>query len=342
MFEALTALLDKNLPFVVFRKPYSKEIQLYFQEDDQLHLTEDFSESGFIMAPFISTDFYSYIPKKNNQIFPLEENKTLHKTDVLIKDRNERPFISLVQKGLDEFKNTILKKVVLSHAIKIEVKKSDSKQTFKNLTQLYPTAFVYYWHHPSTGSWMGATPECFASFQNNKLHTIALAGTSLVDEGFEAEWSSKEIKEQQLVTDSIDRSLKSIFPKATVTVGEVSSVRAGALWHLKTDVVIESTELSLSGIIKALHPTPAVGGVPKKKSIDFILKNEDYDRKFYTGFLGLFDSKLMADLYVNLRCAEITPLGYTLYVGAGITPQSDPIKEWEETQRKAETFCRAL
>ena len=84
MFEALTALLDKNLPFVVFRKPYSKEIQLYFQEDDQLHLTQDFSESGFIMAPFIATDFYSYIPKKNNQIFPLEENKILHKTDVLI------------------------------------------------------------------------------------------------------------------------------------------------------------------------------------------------------------------------------------------------------------------
>ena len=136
MFEALTALLDKNLPFVVFRKPYSKEIQLYFQEDDQLHLTQDFSESGFIMAPFIATDFYSYIPKKNNQIFPLEENKTLHKTDVLIKDRNEKPFISLVQKGLDEFKNTTLKKVVLSHAIKIEVKKSDSKQTFKNLTKL--------------------------------------------------------------------------------------------------------------------------------------------------------------------------------------------------------------
>ena len=68
MFEALTALLDKNLPFVVFRKPYSKEIQLYFQEDDQLHLTQDFSESGFIMAPFITTDFYSYITKKNNQI----------------------------------------------------------------------------------------------------------------------------------------------------------------------------------------------------------------------------------------------------------------------------------
>ena len=342
MFETLTALLNNNLPFVVFKKPDSREVQLYFQEDDQLHLTQDFSESGFIMAPFIATDFYSYIPEKNNKTFCLEENKTLHNTDVLFNDRNEKPFISLVQKAIDEFKNTTLKKVVLSHALKIEVKKINSVKTFKNLTQLYPTAFVYYWHHPSTGSWMGATPECFASFQNNKLNTIALAGTLVVDEDADAEWSSKEIKEQQLVTDSIDSSLRSFFPKASVSVGEVSSVRAGALWHLKTDITIESTELSLSEIIKALHPTPAVGGIPKKNSIDFILKNEGYDRKFYTGFLGLFESNSKANLFVNLRCAELIPSGYILYVGAGITPQSDPIKEWEETQRKAETFCKAI
>ena len=43
MFETLTALLNNNLPFVVFKKPDSREVKLYFQEDDQLHLTQDFS-----------------------------------------------------------------------------------------------------------------------------------------------------------------------------------------------------------------------------------------------------------------------------------------------------------
>ena len=73
----------------------------------------------------------------------------------------------------------------------------NAAQTFQNLALLYPTAFVYYWQHPVTGSWMGATPERFANVKDNCLHTIALAGTSTADEGQEAVWTTKEIDEQQ-------------------------------------------------------------------------------------------------------------------------------------------------
>jgi len=342
MLEALNALTKNKQPFVAFKLPNAKEVNLYYQKDDQLHMTYDFSEAGFLMAPFADTDFYSYIPSSFSNRFDLPSYNSFISSELSVPDENQSPFVALVQQALNEFENSDLKKVVVSRALVVNASDKNSVQTFHNLALLYPTAFVYYWHHPATGSWMGATPERFANLEDNRLQTVSLAGTSTADEGQEAEWNVKEIQEQQLVTDAIKVALKTAFPSVQLKVSAVESIRAGALWHLKTDVQAESTELSISKVVKALHPTPAVGGVPKDESIAFILKNEGYDRKFYTGFLGLFEGDSNADLFVNLRCAEITSNGYNVFVGAGITSKSDPINEWKETQRKAKTFCQAL
>ena len=342
MLEALDVLTKNKQPFVAFKLPNAKEVNLYYQKDDQLRMTYDFSEAGFLMAPFAYTDFYSYIPSTYSHRFDLPSNGSVIRPGLSVPDENKKPFVALVQQALNEFENSDLKKVVVSRVLIINASDKNPAQTFQNLALLYPTAFVYYWHHPATGSWMGATPERFANLEDNRLHTIALAATSSVYEGQKATWTAKEIEEQQLVTDAIETSMKTMFPTVQLKVSAVESIRAGALWHLKTDVQVESSELSVSKVVKALHPTPAVGGVPKDESIAFILKNEGYDRKFYTGFLGLFEGNSIADLYVNLRCAEITSNGYNVFIGAGITSKSDPINEWKETQRKAKTFCKAL
>lgn len=342
MLEALDTLTKNKQPFVAFKLPNAQEVNLYYQKDDQLHMTFDFSEAGFLMAPFADTDFYSYIPNTYSHRFDLPLANTVIRSGLTVPDENQNPFVALVQSALNEFENSDLKKVVVSRVLTVNAMEKNAAQTFQNLALLYPTAFVYYWQHPATGSWMGATPERFANVKDNCLHTIALAGTSTADEGQEAVWTTKEIDEQQLVTEAIEIALKTTFPSVETKVSTVESVQAGALWHLKTDVQAESQELSIAKVVKALHPTPAVGGVPKDTSTAFILENEGYDRKFYTGFLGLFNGDSNADLFVNLRCAEITSKGYNVFVGAGITPESDPMNEWRETQRKAKTFCKAL
>ena len=342
MLDALDALIQKNKPFVAFKLPNAEEVQVYYQQDDQLHLTSDFSEAGFLMAPFHETGFYSYIPNTHTYRVPIPTEASIIGSNISVVDQNKKPFVGLVQKAINEFQNTALEKVVVSRVLSIGSESKNPAQTFQNLVQLYPAAFVYYWHHPSTGSWMGATPERFAHLNENKLHTIALAGTSPAIKDQSPDWSSKEIQEQQIVTDSIASSLKSMFPLVELDISAVASVQAGALWHLKTDIQATNTTITLPQVIKALHPTPAVGGVPKAQSVDFIIKNEGYDRKFYTGFLGPFDSESSANLFVNLRCAELTDLGYEVFVGAGIISGSDPEREWEETQRKAKTFCKAL
>ena len=101
-------------------------------------------------------------------------------------------------------------------------------------------------------------------------------------------------------------------------------------------------------LIRALHPTPAVCGLPRVKANNFILKNENYKRTFYTGFLGelnLKDSESnvqYSQLYVNLRCMEVDENKASIFVGGGITKDSNAEKEWEETVFKTKTMKRVL
>jgi isochorismate synthase len=94
--------------------------------------------------------------------------------------------------------------------------------------------------------------------------------------------------------------------------------------------------------LQLLHPTPAVCGLPKDKSKAFILDNENYDRTFYTGFLGELNVEDQTDLFVNLRCMEISGSQAHLYMGCGITKESIPEKEWEESCNKSATMKRVL
>ena len=95
-------------------------------------------------------------------------------------------------------------------------------------------------------------------------------------------------------------------------------------------------------LIKTLHPTPAVGGIPVEEGTQFLIKNEKLDRAYYAGFLGPVWEDTKIDFFVNLRCAQILKEAILLYVGAGITFESDPEKEWEETQNKTKTLLAAL
>ena len=92
-----------------------------------------------------------------------------------------------------------------------------------------------------------------------------------------------------------------------------------------------------------MHPTPAVCGFPKDAARKFILENEDYDRAYYSGFLGELNWDDSTDLFVNLRCLQVVDgQKVILYVGGGITAESDPKKEWLETVHKAQTMKMVL
>jgi isochorismate synthase len=105
---------------------------------------------------------------------------------------------------------------------------------------------------------------------------------------------------------------------------------------------VEFQNLALAEWVAKLHPTPAVGGIPLAEGMSFLQQNENLDRAYYAGFLGPVTTAGNTELFVNLRCAKISNGQISLYVGAGITKDSDPKQEWEETQNKAKTLWTAL
>lgn len=231
---------------------------------------------------------------------------------------------------IHHLKHSVLNKLILSRVKYVPVFK-DLRQTFLNLCKKYPSAFVYLFQLNGE-TWLGATPERLASVKNNTLKTMALAGTKAANAS--RDWTEKEREEHQLVVDFIRSTLHHLSTQIMPT----ETVKLNQLEHLKTEISASlPAGTSFLEIVKKLHPTPAVCGLPQQEALHFILENEGYSRSFYTGFLGFTDNK-GADLFVNLRCAQIFSNITKLYVGGGITAKSKALDEWEETELKAKTL----
>lgn len=358
----MEVILDKaknqfaqKLPFVLYCKPNSDTVIGLFQQNDSLFELHDFTEKGFAFASFDGNK--TYLIPENHSIMEsvfwdkkkpnLTEN-LLSSFDVIVKEN----FENLVVKGIQAIENKEFQKVVVSRKENLEVDDFKFELVFENLVQLYPATFVYCFYHPKVGMWLGATPEQLLKANKNSFETIALAGTQK-DVGLtEIIWEKKEKEEQQIVTDYIVNKLENVATE--VLVSKPYSIKAGSIWHIKTDISgVLNANFSLQQVVGLLHPTPAVCGLPKEKAKAFILENENYNRSFYTGFLGELNCSFATDsgstdLFVNLRCmqVEVDPIKkkttICLYMGCGITKDSVPEKEWNESINKSMTMKKVL
>jgi isochorismate synthase len=336
--------LGQNLPFVLYKKPNSNLIKGLFQQNDSLLEASDFTEKGFVFASFDGNKTF-LIPENQSErlsvVFPKKEITVIQKEDTVSNELAKKNFVNLVAKGIQAIENNEFKKVVLSRKESIDLANFDLINAFENLVQLYPTTFVYCFYHPKVGTWLGATPEQLLKANDTEFQTIALAGTQKDTGSNEVVWPKKEQEEQQFVTDYIVEKLKNVASE--VVVSQPYSLKAGSIWHIKTDIsgTLNSSS-SLWEVALLLHPTPAVCGLPKDKAKAFILQNENYDRTFYTGFLGELNIGDQTDLFVNLRCMEIKDAQAHLFMGCGITKDSVPEKEWEESCNKSATMKKIL
>lgn len=360
---------NSGLPFVAYRKPGEMTVKAFLQDSDKLNISHDFNESGFVLAPFDSTRDAIILPNEQCKLIQAEyfsagvtwKEKEITSTQI---ENSKKFHLSLVEKGIKAIKSGELNKIVLSREEKVPISYS-CFDVFKKLLETYPLAFVYVWFHPKVGTWLGATPETLLKIEDNRFSTMALAGTQIYQGTLDVSWGNKEREEQDIVSRSIIRSLKNNI--STMEVSETYTARAGNLLHLRTDiggVLMDKLEkVNLKLLISSLHPTPAVCGFPKEKAKEFILKNENYNRKFYTGFLGELNLretksrnsnrkniennayasvKRVSNLYVNLRCMKLDDKIATLYVGGGVTKDSVPEDEWKETVNKTRTMKNVL
>lgn len=374
-YQKLRSHLAENKPFVAYRKPGEKSLKAFLQNDNETFLAKDFSESGFIFSPF-NTEASSYlIPSEGSELLELDlqqnkiediqtEEDSLNPVDFEYMEEDQKIHESLVQKGIDTIKSGDLKKVVLSRSEKVQVHDPDPVRILKNLLVKYPDAMVYLWFHPKTGYWLGATPETLLKVERNRFNTMALAGTQVYKGNMDAEWETKEVEEQLFVTDYILESLEKLQGVENIQASRPYSAKAGNLLHICTDISGNLTAgENLKKLVETLHPTPAVCGLPKEKALHFILENEDYNREFYSGFLGELNLKSetrrnsnirnqenqqfasissKTELFVNLRCMKLKDGNARIFVGGGITKASNAADEWMETVNKSQTMKSVL
>ncbi len=342
LLQKVDACLKTGMPFSIYRKPLENKVKGVFQSGDKLKTAINFEEKGFVFAPFDDNGAIVLIKADElAEVDFLPETKNIY-TEVELKDSGKDFHIELIKKGLNEIKEGSLKKVVLSRKISRPVSSSPSL-IFKNLLERYQNAFCYLFFHPQIGVWCGATPETLVQIKDRQLRTMALAATLPIKESSSPGWGSKEFEEQAMVTRYIKETLGSSLD--SIDIGELESVKAGKLWHLKSTISgILSEKTSIKQVIDSLHPTPAVCGIPSKEAKSFIKNNEGYERTFYTGFLGELDleKKRNIDLFVNLRCMKICDGMASIFVGGGITSASEPESEWTETQNKSKTMLSII
>ena len=220
---------------------------------------------------------------------------------------------------------------------------------FSTLCTAYPNAFVSFVSIPGAGSWIGASPEVLIHVSRDKIfRTMALAGTqpaSAVQKPSEAVWRQKEIEEQALVSRYIINCFKKIRLREFDELGP-RTVAAGNLMHLRTDfsVDMKATDFPQLGstMLELLHPTSAVCGMPRAEAKAFLAEKEQLNRQFFAGFLGPVNIQDEIQLFVNLRCMQLLEKEVVLYAGAGITGDSVPEKEWQETEHKIGTLASLL
>ena len=314
--------------FVLFRAPNEKQFKLW-------NLGEEKEEAYFIFHSF-DNQITRRLYKKDeaslsyDQMLQIEFNLNLKPIEESVKEQSHDEYIERCNFFIDALKDDQLDKVIFSR-----IKYADFDENFgEKLTHLahkYPKAMVYLANFNGE-TWIGASPEKLVQIDDNELTTVALASTKAVSEN--RDWTEKEYKEHQLVVDYIYSYLKEFEPNK----GETKTITLGEIQHLKTKFSAQlKEEHNIEEICNLLHPTPAVCGMPKEKAHQFILENEGYDRRFYTGYFGVI-SKDYTEVYVNLRCAQVFAQKLAVYVGGGLLAESDAEKEWQETEWKSKAL----
>lgn len=342
ILEKIKNWQEQNLPFVAYKKTNETTIAAFFQQTDVLFYTKNYTESGFVFAPFDDKNESVLIPKNESDFLQEKldfEEVVNNEVSLVINKKAEEFHCEIVDNAIQEIVDNQLRKVVISRREEVVLSNFDVVTTFKRLVTKYPTAMVYVWFHPKVGLWLGATPETLVKINESCFETMSLAGTQVYNGTTQVTWQEKELDEQQVVTDYIVSNLSSVCEE--ISAGTVETIKAGNLLHLKTKVT-GKLKAATSELITRLHPTPAVCGFPKEKAKDFILQTENYNREFYTGFLGELNLGEASQLFVNLRCMQIKSSNALIYVGGGITKNSNPQKEFQETVAKSSTMKSVL
>jgi menaquinone-specific isochorismate synthase len=252
-----------------------------------------------------------------------------------------------VEAAVDRIRRGDLRKVVLAQALEVDLDGDLSiPDVLARLGDAYPDCYRFLIEpDPAAGrpqaSFFGATPERLVSLRGRTVETDALAGTTgRGDTPAEDEWLAREllddeknVHEHELVAETVCDQLAPYASR--VRAGDRRVKRLATVQHLWTPVTatLGADEHVLS-LVEALHPTPAVGGLPPGRALATIRETEPFDRGWYAAPVGWVDAAGNGSFAVAIRSAVAHGDVATLFAGVGIVEDSDPDREWDEVQLK--------
>ena len=362
---------ENELPFVLYRLPNQKYFNCLIGSEITRINDEDLSSiaDGFLISSYEGEQYFI-----NNGISLSSEDREIsvsakwpvhialdsiglvnepwqpYSIDNTVVETSRTEYIDQVNQCIDEINNSDLIKVVPSITKRVKLPEGQELlETFTSLCDTYSNTFVSLLSTPKLGTWLGASPETLIEVDNSGIfRTMSLAGTQKFTDELPLHalpWTQKEIEEQAMVSRYIINRFKEIRLREFEEVGP-RTVKAGNLVHLcstfTVDTIATDYEDLGSTMLKLLHPTSAVCGMPKPQAKALLKSLEKHQRKLYSGYLGPINMKEGSHIYVNLRCMEVLKDEAILYAGAGVTAYSNPEDEWLETELKCNTLLNII
>lgn len=256
----------------------------------------------------------------------------------------------IVDQVVQDLKNGPLKKVVLARELRLIFDQEvASEKVLSTLRKEQHNSFTFAFE--SNGDcFIGATPERLVKKQGDNVFSTCLAGSiprgktpeddQILGEQLLAD--RKNRMEHQYVVEMIKEALEESC-EDLILPDKPQLMKLKNIQHLYTPVIGKcKKDSSLLLLVERLHPTPALGGLPKKEAVEKIRQVEELDRGFFGAPLGWIDYKGNGEFAVSIRSGLIQGKEASLFAGCGIVADSDAESEFMETSLKFRPMLTAL
>lgn len=264
-----------------------------------------------------------------------------------VDDVSYRAGVASALRGIDA---GLLRKVVLARSIDLVADENiDVDDVFASLDRAKGGGYSFQVGLGDGGTLLGASPELVVSVQGSRLGSHPLAGsvpraTGSADEAARDQLlaSTKDLGEHRLLVNALRSGLAPFTTELSVPA-EPSVLATEQLWHLGTAINGQLLPgCTALDIAYAVHPTPAVCGVPRDMAADLVRILEPVDRGFYAGLVGWMNSSGEGEWVLALRCGVVNGTRIRVHAGAGVVAGSTPDGEHAETAAKFGTVLAAL
>lgn len=255
-----------------------------------------------------------------------------------------------VEAALHRLGSSEIAKVVLSRRTTLSfAQPPEPLALLDKLQAIEPRAYHFCFQPQARRAFFGASPERLFRRNGRKLYSEAVAGTCVRGStpwedrrlGEALLYSDKEYREHKLVSDAILDALGPLTLSLEASA-EPCLLKQSRVQHLYSIIDGRLREgIGDGDLLRVLHPTPAVGGLPKLQARQAIAELESFDRGWFAGPVGWLGADA-AEFAVGIRSAMLHGQSLSLFAGAGVVPGSLPELEWEEMESKISVFMAAL